>query len=444
MTRSRSAHSLLADDFSSTPFWWRDVVPLNTGDSQLPDQTDALIVGSGYAGLSCAMELAEAGLDVTVVDTHDIGSGASSRAAGFTSGRASISKFVNLERTFGLQRANAILEEADEAYEHFKTGLTVNKIDCDFVSNGRFVGAHTPNAFEKLSDKVAEIQREGRASLKMIPRAEQHRFVKSDYFYGGMLIKDAGLVHPAKYHAGLVRLCQQAGVRLVGQTRAETVTNAAEGKLVTTTRGSIRAREVMIGTGGYTDRVSRWHRRRIIPVSSTIIATERLDAERVRDLLPAGSAVIDSKRVIIFARPSPDGHHILFGGRARFRPLSPEASVRILHEQMTEVFPDLADVKVINTWSGLMAFTFDFLPKVGVHDGVHYAMACNGGAGIVMMSWLGRKAAQKILGTANRESAFDGLPFRTQPFYTGNPWFIPIVGAWYQFRDWVELRQARQ
>ena len=91
-----------------------------------------------------------------------------------------------------------------------------------------------------------------------------------------------------------------------------------------------------------------------------------------------------------------------------------------------------------------MAFTFDFLPKVGRHEGMHYAMACNGGSGIVMMTWLGRQAARSILGKANRKSAFEGLEFRTMPFYSGAPWFLPLIGNWYRFRDWLDMRVVRR
>ena len=389
------------------------------------------------------VELARAGLDVTVVDANDIGSGASSRAAGLVSGRAGVSKQINLEAAVGKERATAILEEADEAYEHLQTVIQVESIDCDFQPIGRFVAANTPAAYEKLAKKMKEYNSDGRDQFEMVSRDEQERYVRSDYYHGGMFNKSAGSIHPSKYHAGLLRLCKEAGVRLVGQTRVEGIVNDDAGKSVHTTRGVVRSREVMLGTGGYTDGVSPWHRKRIIPISSTMIATEELGEARVKELLPAGCPVIDSKRVISFARPSPDGRHILFGGRARFTPVGPEESVRILHAQMCEAFPELKDVKIINAWSGLMAFTFDFLPKVGVQDGLHYAMACNGGSGIVMMSWLGRKAAWNILGTANRGSAFEGLPFETQPFYSGTPWFVPILGSWYRFRDWLDLRQVR-
>lgn len=443
MTARSTNRDVFAENFSDSAFWWQDARPFETPLADLPDRTDALIVGSGYAGLSCAIELARSGLDVTIVDAGDIGSGASSRAAGFVSGRAGVSKQIDLKSAVGADRATSILEEADEAYEHFQSVLEAEKIDCDFQPKGRFVGAHTPAAFEKIAKKMREYEGDGANNFEMVSRQGQERFVRSDFFHGGMLIKNSGSIHPSKYHAGLLRACRQAGVRLIGRTRVEAIEDASGGKSVRTSRGKISARQVMLGTGGYTDKVSPWHRKRIIPMSSTIIATEHLGAETVDRLLPGRCPVIDTKRVISFARPSPDGQHVLFGGRARFTPVGPEESVRILHGQMREIFPDLADVKVTHSWSGFMAFTFDFLPKVGVRDGVHYAMACNGGSGIVMMSWLGRQAARNMMGAANRKSAFEDLPFKTMPLYSETPWFVPLVGTWYRFRDWLELRQVR-
>lgn len=436
--------TVFADEFTHSPFWWRDAEPLATPAIELPDSTDALIVGSGYAGLSCALELARAGLDVTVLDANDIGSGASSRAAGLVSGRAGVSKQINLQAAVGQERATAILEEADEAYEHLQTVIASNEIDCNFQPCGRFVAANTPKGYDKLAKKMVEYNADGRNRFAMIPRTDQGRFVKSDFFHGGMFLNDGGSVHPAKYHAGLLRLCHAAGVQLIGNTRVQSINTEGSEAIVQTARSTIKARHVMLGTGGYTDSISPWHQKRVIPISSTIIATEPLGRERVSALLPQGCPVIDNKRVIAFARPSPDGTRILFGGRARFSPVGPEESVRILHAQMREMFPELGDTKIVNAWSGLMAFTFDFLPKLGTQDGLHYAIACNGGSGIVMMSWLGRKAALNILGSTNRGSAFEGLPFKAQPFYSGKPWFVPVVGSYYRFRDWLDLRGVRR
>ena len=428
-----------ADPIRYEPWWWRDARPQEAGDP-LPAHTDVVVVGSGYAGLSCALYLARAGTDVTVIDALAIGAGASSRAAGFLSGRSGVSKQINLTAMVGTERAAAILTEADTAYDHLQDRLRTEEIACDFTHCGRYVGAHTPKAYEKIAVKCAEYNSDGSDQHVMIPPDRQGDYIDSPLFYGGMLIRNAGTLHPAKYHAGLVRLCLAAGVRLVPKTRVTGIIPESTGFRLVTDKGDITAAHVALGTNGYTDGATPWHLRRIVPISSTIIATEPLGRDVVDRLLPAGCPVIDTKRVLDFMRPTPDRTAILFGGRASFMNVSDATKARILRQKLAQMFPELADVGITHCWGGRMGFTFDFLPKLGVQDGVHYAMGCNGGSGIVMMSWLGRQMAGQILGTANRPSAFQGLTFKTQPTYAGKPWFLPFIGNWYRLRDWLEVR----
>lgn len=430
---------ILCETFKDTPWWWEDTAPVADAPADLPERADTVIIGSGYTGLSAAIELARAGQDVCLLDAGDLGIGASTRNAGFTSGRAGVSKQINLEKAVGPERAHAILEEADEAYEFFQNVLAEEKIDCGHHLQGRFVGAFTPRAYDKLAAKMVEYNADGRGNFEMIPKAEQHGYIGSDLYHGGMFLKNAGIIHPSRYHRGLLDAARRAGARLIPQTR---VTGVDAGRRVETVRGPITADNVVLATNGYTDGAAPWQRRRIMPLSSTIVATEAQDPALVAKLFPRGCPLIDTKRVHFFARPTPDGRHVLFGGRAKGRPVGAEESARILHGQMVQCFPELAAARVSHAWAGLMAFTFDFLPKLGVEDGATYAIGCNGGAGTVMMSWLGRQAAWKILGTRNRPSAFEGLPFTAPPFYAGKPWFVPIVVRYYQFRDWWDLREA--
>lgn len=432
---------ILTENFSEQPWWWRHAAPLALDDG-MSDNIDVAVIGSGYSGLCCALELAQAGIDVTVFDAGEIGIGASTRNAGFLSGRAGVSKQINLTAMVGTERATRILDEADEAYEHLQSTITGAGIDCGLVTTGRFVGAHTPAAHKTLSEKTAEYNSDGLQRFRMVERERQRDYVASDYWYGGMFTECGGLLHPSLYHRGLLDQCRAAGVRFVSNNRVNAIVDEGTRKQLSTQKGVLAAREVVLATNGYTDQVSDWHKRRLIPISSTVVASEELGEDRVRETLPQMCAVIDTKRVICFARPTPDGKHILFGGRARFSPLGPTESAVILHRQLSTMFPQLSDIKVTNAWSGFMGFTFDFLPKTGVHEGLHYAVGCNGGCGIVMMSWLGRQVARKIAGTAKQPSAFEGLPFKTQPFYGGKPWFLPIVGNWWRIRDWMELTHA--
>ena len=424
--------------FSENPYWWEDAPPSKLDAKELPRKVDVVVVGSGYAGLNCAIELAKSGTDVLVVDKINIGSGASSRAGGLTSGRAGVSKLINLEATVGERKARRILEEADQAYDHLQTFIEREHIDCDFVQCGRFMGAHSSQAYDKIAFKMVEYNKSENPDFEMIPLIQQHKIVNSEYYKGGMFNHNAGTIHPAKFHGELVRIAIDSGVKLVSNTLVQKIISTKTGKRILTSNGTILAEHVMIGTGGYTDGLSPYHRKRIIPMSSTLIATEKIGTDRVHEILPKGCPVIDTKRIISYARPSPDGERILFGGRARFTPVSAKKSTTILHRTMSKIFPSLEKTQITHSWTGLMAFTFDFLPKLGVENGNHYAIACNGGSGIVMMSWLGRRAAQNILGKNNSVSAFQGLNYKTHPLYTGVPWFVPMVGTWYRFCDWME------
>ena len=441
--------TLFADAFSEDPWWWGDAPPV-AYDAHPPTGSDVVVVGGGYAGLSCATELALAGRSVTVLDIRRIGEGASGRNAGLVSGRAGISKMIDLEAYVGPDRAAAILNEADEAYVHFQQ-LVDTHAPGAFQDRGRFVAARSKAAFRKLEKKYEEYRDSGEGSgVTLVQPGDEGRFVTTDAFHGGMAASAAGLAHPAMFVDGLRRRAEAAGVSIHTGIRVTDIDSSGVGPhTITVASGSgtarghrrIAAGDVVIATNGYTDRVAPWHRERIVPMSSTILGLERLGRERVEALLPAMTAVIDTNRVIVYARPTPDGEGILFGGRARFRPVSTATSARILHDQMLEIFPTLADVKITNAWSGLMAFTADYLPKLGVRDRVHYVLGCNGGSGVVLMPWLGRAVGRRIAGTDDPTqpmSSLAGIPYERQPLGEHTSKLVAAAGVWYGLRDRID------
>ncbi|WP_270935626.1 NAD(P)/FAD-dependent oxidoreductase, partial [Falsiroseomonas oryzae] len=226
----------------------------------------------------------------------------------------------------------------------------------------------------------------------------------------------------------------RAGATLAGGVEVRGIARDGAGFVVATSAGAVRTRHVMVATNGYTGRATPWHRRRVIPVTSCMIATEPLGTDRVQALLPKLRVYGDTKKVLYYFRPSPDGARILFGGRATLTDADPRIGARWLHRHLVHVFPQLAGVRITHGWKGSLAFAFDMLPHVGVRDGVHHALGCNG-SGITTMTHLGTVAARMMLGGDNRASAFARLPLPTLPGYTGTPWFMPLVTGWYRLKD---------
>lgn len=435
-----ATHPLFADGFKTTPYWWEAATPARF-DAALPDHADAVVMGGGYAGLNCALTLARAGVRVVVVDAAEIGWGASSRNGGMVSGGMKVSD-PKIEKLYGADVARRIREDGWSSFGHIEDLIRREGIDCDYVRSGRFVGAHTPDDYAGMAARAPKLREATGAIVEMVPRERQREEIGSDFYFGGMVVEGTGSLHPAKYVRALAQRVADAGATLCSHARVEGIVREGDGFVVKTTRGSIQAREVMAATNGYTGAVTPWLRRRLIPVGSYIIATEPLPPEVTQRLSPKGRMFSDSKKVLYYFRLSPDGTRVLFGGRASFRQTTPEAAGPVLHRFMTGVWPELAQTKITHSWTGNVAFTFDMVPHMGVHDGVHYAMGCQG-SGVAMASYLGNQVALKILGRTNRPCAFDGLPFPTRPLYRGNPWFLPIVGSWYRLSDRMARFRAR-
>jgi glycine/D-amino acid oxidase-like deaminating enzyme len=440
-----AAAALFHPDFTASPFWWEAWRPSADGAADLPARADVAIVGAGYGGLATALELRRAGTDVVVIEANEFGSGASSRNGGAVSGGINLGKGLSgrrgADRDEIAREAAAMLGDAADSLRLLEEIIAREGIECCYERKGRFVGAYTPRHYDDLARKLDSLNRDAGAEAYMLAKARQHEEIASDFYYGGMVVRRSGKLHPALYCKGLLDACRRHGVTLCARTRVTRITRQPQGFRVRTERGEVAAREVVIATNGYTGDVTPALKRRVLPVASHIIATEEFAPELAASLIPNGKTISDTPRVLTYYRVSPDGRRVLFGGRARFTQVGPQVSVPALHRMMARRFPQLARVRVTHAWTGNVAFTFDFLPHMGRHDGMHYMLGCNG-SGVAMMTYLGTQTARKILGGANRVSALDERDFPTVPLYDGNPWFLPLVGGYYRLRDRLDRWMA--
>ncbi|MCW3473781.1 NAD(P)/FAD-dependent oxidoreductase [Limobrevibacterium gyesilva] len=429
-----------AVDFRAAPYWW-DAAEPEQRDTALPGRAQVAVVGGGYAGLSAALTLQRLGHQAVVIDAERIGWGASSRNGGMVSGGLKVASGA-LEKTHGPAQARAIAGAAAASFPFIEELIAREGIACDFVRCGRFVPAWTPRHYRALAARADFIAEVTGLPTRMVPRSAQRQELGSDHYHGGMVAEATGSLHPGKYARGLAQAAGRAGATLVDGTRVQGIDRLASGWRIRTERGEMQADAVLVATNGYSrgpggTSAMPWLARRMVPVASYIIATEPLGKERVRALFPTLRMMSDTKRVLNYFRPSPDGERVLWGGRASFSKAGAEEAAPVLFAAMVEVFPELRDVRITHAWTGNVAFTFDFLPHIGVQDGMHYAAGCQG-SGVAMASWLGHNVALKIAGAANAPFALDGLPFPTLPGYNGDPWFLPMVGGYYRLRDRID------
>ncbi len=420
-------------DLKLTPYWW-EAAPRPAAEAiAVPATTDVCIVGAGFTGLSAALCLARADRSVVVFDALRAGEGASSRNGGIASGNIKFT-FTQMIKKFGLARAKDFYAEGIAARDHLAALIKSEKIDCGFKLVGRYTGANSEADYDSLGREADSLNSHLDLAVEMVPKSRQHQELGTDHYLGGQMRADIGGLHPGLLHQGLLDRCQQAGVVVICETRVTDIKKTDPGFAITTARGPVHAADVIIATNGYTDGLIRWLQRRIIPIPSQIIATEALPRPLMDELMPKRRMFGNTLNLYNYYRPSPDDSCIIFGGRRGAETDDPVRKTEGLRAQLLEVFPQLKTVGLSHSWWGYTGYTFDFLPKVLVHDGIHYALGfC--GSGVVWANWLGLKAALALLREKDAETIFSKYPFETRPLYTGYPWFLPFVIGWYGVKD---------
>ena len=414
---------------SVKPYWQDNGLSAGLPGVAWPDSVDVLIIGAGYTGLSAARETARAGAKTLVLDAGAIGAGCSGRNGGQVAYSIKPS-LASLTSRHGRERAFAICREGMTALSYLRALAAEEGMDCEWRSHGCFFGAHTARHFGQLVHDAAHQPAGLEQRISVVERADQRREIASDFYHGGLVYYDDAAVDPMRLLLGLLRRARAAGATVVAQCAVQSLRASRAGFEVVTPHGTVRAAKVLIATNGYSGQISPWHRRRVIPIGSYQIATEPLGRERVRELIPEGRNIVDTRRVVVYYRPSADGERIIFGGRAALAETDPQACVPRLRAMLTDVFPQLRPAAISHAWVGWVAYTFDTLPHLGHRDGLYHCMGyC--GQGVPLAPYLGSRIGQQMVDDPEGRTALDGLPFPSRPYYYGVPWFLaPSVFAY--------------
>jgi glycine/D-amino acid oxidase-like deaminating enzyme len=417
-------------------------MPASNGQSALSEVVDVAVIGAGFTGLSAARTLAKRGAKVAVLESETIGWGASSRNGGMvlTGMKLGVNKLISM---YGRERTQRMYAASLASMDCVEQIVREEAIDCDFIRCGHLEVACKQKHFDDYARQAEVIAREFNHTLHVVQKHELSSEIGSRIYYGGMVDEVSAGANPARYVAGLARAAMKAGSEIFERTRVESIQRESRqgtaGWEVSTSRGSLWAHEVFVGTSGYTSKATPALQKKLIPIGSFIITTEVLPEALARELSPRNRMIYDSKNYLYYYRLTPD-RRMLFGGRAAFFPETGQTvrkSAEILRRGMIEVYPQLSDAKIDYVWGGTLDFAFDIMPHAGQLDGMYYAVGY-AGHGVAMATYQGQKIAELMAGD-KPENPFVGIPFPGAPLglYNGKPWFLPFAGAWYKFLDWV-------
>jgi len=421
--------------------YWNTTVnmPGDTSLTPVPESVDVAVIGGGYTGLSAALILAKRGVKVVVLEAETMGWGASSRNGGMTLTGLKVS-LQTIIKNHGQGLAGELFQCSLDSVELVEQIVKEEAIDCGFARTGHLVVANKPKHFEAFKEEVDFMAKEFGYKVYLVPPKEIRNEIGTDIYYGGLVDEVSAGLNPAQFVAGLAGAAERAGAILCAKARATKIERKEKGFFIETERGSLTAESIFVATAGYTGSLVKKLQKKIVPIGSFIIATEKLPDELARELSPKNRMIFDCMHYLNYFRLW--DNRLIFGGRAAFFPENENTvakSGEILRREIIQVYPQLKDVNVEYVWGGTLDFAFDMMPHVGELDGMYYALGY-AGHGVAIGTYLGKTIAESMLDGRIQEHPFARYDFPGAPLglYDGHPWFLPFAGMWHKILDWVE------
>ncbi|MFL9925408.1 FAD-binding oxidoreductase [Herbaspirillum lusitanum] len=417
--------------------YWLDTAPRFSGGAAgtVNGEADVVVVGGGFTGLSAALALRKQHRSVVLLEAGRIAGEASGRNGGqVNAGLAH--DFSELSGKIGKARATELYRAYSQAVETVARIVADENIDCDFRRCGKLKVAAKPEHYAKLQQVFRDLSPDIDANLKLIAPQDMASEIGGGDFHGGLLQTTSAQMHVGKFGIGLAHAAARQGARIFEATPVTGLQRQPDQSfMVETAQGSLRAQQVLIAAGGCATGPLGYFRRRLVPVGSFIIVTEVLSQALLDQIMPGRRNYVTTKNIGNYFRITPD-NRLLFGGRARFAMSNPKSDAKsgaLLQAAMIEMFPALRQTRIDYCWGGSVDMSADRLPRAGVHQGMYYATGYSG-HGVQMSVHMGEVMAEVLQGNV-QANPMRGMAWPPIPGHFGKPWFLPLVGAYYQLRD---------
>ena len=397
---------------------------------------DVCVVGGGFSGLNTALELAERGMSVIVLEAHKIGWGASGRNGGQLI-RGVGHGLEQFEGIIGKDGVRQMKLMGLEAVEIVRQRVERYNIACD-LTWGYCDLANKPRDLEGFAEEAEELRGLGyRHETRLLQANEVRSVVGSDRYVGGLVDMGSGHLHPLNLALGEAAAAAQLGVKLFENSAVTRIDYGPEVR-VHTAQGSVRAKSLVLGCNAYLKDLNPQLSGKVLPAGSYIIATEPLSEAQAHALLPQNMAVCDQRVALDYYRLSAD-RRLLFGGACHYSGRDPRDIGAYMRPKMLDVFPHLADVKIDYQWGGMIGIGANRLPQIGRlpdQPNVYFAQAYSG-HGVNATHLAGKLLAEAISGQQSHGfDLFAKVPHITFPGgkYLRSP-LLALGMLWHRLKE---------
>ena len=382
-------------------------------------QTNIVVIGGGYTGLSCALSLAKNyNEDVVLVEAGHIGWGSSARNAGFCCIPPAKMSVKKMFKKFGKEETKKFFKNTIEGSNFTKNLITEYNIDCDVTGDCNYEVAPHPSYFNSIKEEAEIYNKEFGIETTVYSKEEFNEIGHAgNEQYGAFSYKPGFAINPLKFLLGLAQQATISGVKIYQNSKVKKIEkNLGKYKIVINDNIITSNKIVMATNGFYKDDLIPKLNNMILPVISNIIITRPLSSDEIKSHnFVTNNPVLNIRNLLFYYRLLKD-NRFLFGARGDLLG-SEKSSItksKKMENQMKKVFPNWKKVEIDYHWRGLVAVTTKFTPSIGKleEDEIYYSFGYQANGGNTA-PWSGNELAKLICSNSkelNISKFYKGLP----------------------------------
>ncbi|MBW4464651.1 MAG: FAD-binding oxidoreductase [Pegethrix bostrychoides GSE-TBD4-15B] len=428
-------------------YWETTAQPPECSALQQSETCEVAIIGAGLTGLSAALHLAQAGVQVAILEAGHPGWGASGRNGGFCCVGATALEPERLLHRFGTAAVRQFYQQQREAVELVKALAAAESLDLEAQGNGEIQVAHHASYLADLAAEFSFYKNIADYPCQLWSQSElvEHGFASPEAV--GALHLDVGFgLNPLKYSCGLAEAVIRRGVKLYAHSPLETWEQQNGWHELHSPGGCLKAKTVIVATNGYTeDRLHPQLSGCLLPVISQIITTRPLtSAELAAQNWQTETPVFSTHQPLFYYRLLKDGR-FLFGSRGDTDGSLSERQRRQdwMQRRLGELFPAWQQIEITHGWNGLVAISANLTPQIGQLDAQSFYGLAYHGSGVGTATWVGQALAHWILGKLDPAeiSPVFRQPLKSFPIAPWRVWLLRGMCGLFAAQNWLKCRE---